>query len=87
MIRVEKLTGEVGATVEFDNVLALRDDEGRLTAGGDLPGSVTATIASHGRAKKIDVFKFKRRKMYRRRMGHRQDYTQVRIVSIPALSD
>ncbi len=83
LIRIEKLDGEVGATVEFDNVLAVSDDEGNLNVGSEVTGSVTATIDSHGRGKKIDVFKFKRRKMYRRRMGHRQSYTQVKIESIP----
>lgn len=84
LVRVEKLKGDVGSTVEFDKVVAVADGQGNVAAGSGVSGSVTATIASHGRGKKIRVFKFKRRKMYRRRMGHRQDYTEVRIESIPA---
>ncbi len=83
-IRVEKLGGDVGDPVEFRRVLAVSGDDGVLRAGSEARATVAAKIAEHGRGEKIDVFKFKRRKMYRRRMGHRQDYTQVRIESIEA---
>ncbi len=83
-IRVEKLKGNVGDAVEFSRVIAVSGEDGALRTGDDAHGTVTATIASHGRSGKINVLKFKRRKMYRRRIGHRQDYTQVRIESIPA---
>lgn len=81
-IRVEKLKGGVGDSVEFGNVVAVSGEDGALRAGEDADATVSGTISAHGRGAKIDVFKFKRRKMYRRRMGHRQAYTQVRIDSI-----
>ncbi len=83
-IRVEKLNGAAGDSVEFDKIVAVSDSEGVLRAGADLEATVSATIAAQARAAKIDVMKFKRRKMYRRRSGHRQAYTQVRIDSIDA---
>lgn len=81
-IRVEKLKGVVGDNVKFDKVLAVSGDDGKLHAGNEAAATVSAIISAQGRGAKIDVFKFKRRKMYRRRMGHRQAYTQVRIESI-----
>ena len=83
-IRVEKLNGAGGDSLEFDKIVAVSDSEGVLRAGADLEATVSATIAAQARAAKIDVMKFKRRKMYRRRSGHRQAYTQVRIDSIDA---
>ncbi len=53
-----------------------------MTAGGDVAATVAGKISDQGRAKKINVFKFKRRKMYRRHIGHRQPFTQVKIESI-----
>ncbi len=82
-IRVEKLNGDVGDAVEFRRVVAVSDADGTLRTGNESDSAVTAIIARHGRSRKIDVLKFKRRKMYRRRIGHRQNYTQVRIESIP----
>ena len=82
-IGVEKLSGEVGSDVEFTNVVAVSNDDGELLAGEDVKSAkVTATIAGHERGKKILVFKFKRRKHYRRLSGHRQHYTQVKIGNI-----
>lgn len=81
-LRVEKLPGEVGDQVQFDQVLAVSSDDGTLAAGGDSQPTVSATIAQQGRGAKVDVLKFKRRKMYRRRIGHRQAFTLVRIDSI-----
>ena len=80
VIKVETLAGEVGDTVEIGKVVAVSNDEGQLLAGGEVADAkVTAVIESHGRGKKIIVFKFKRRKMYRRRQGHRQNFTAVKI--------
>ncbi len=81
-IKIEKIDGGVGDSVTFDKVLTISDDDGTLHTGRVSGRTVSGTISAHGRHKKIDVFKFKRRKMYRRRMGHRQSYTQVRINSI-----
>jgi large subunit ribosomal protein L21 len=82
-IRVEKLAGDVGAAVEFTKVLAVTNDDGKLLTGGDIQSAkVTGTIAGQGRAKKIIVFKFKKRKHYRRRKGHRQGYTDIKVSDI-----
>ena len=81
-IRVESLEGESGDAVEFGRVVAVNND-GKMLAGGELADAkVKGVIADHGRGKKIIVFKFKRRKMYRRRQGHRQNYTDVKIEEI-----
>ena len=85
-IRVEKLDGAVGDPVRFDTVLAVSGDDGSLTAGGGSGAAVAGTICDQGRARKIDVLKFKRRKMYRRHIGHRQPFTQVKIESIDVQS-
>ena len=78
-VKVEKLVGDVGSSVEF-KALAV---DGDLVAGAPASSAkVTGTIKAHGRGKKIIVYKFKRRKMYRRKSGHRQEYTQVRIDEI-----
>lgn len=84
-IRVERLDGEVGDAVAFDKIVAVSSEDGALQAGDDAAATVSATIASQGRGEKIDVLKFKRRKMYRRRSGHRQAYTQVKINSINSI--
>ena len=82
-IRVDTLAGEVGAEVEFGKVLAVVRDSNELVLGADLDHSrVKATIEAHDRADKILVFKFKRKKQYRRTIGHRQNYTQVRVGEI-----
>lgn len=81
-VRVERLDGNVGDTVELDKVVAVSGDDGTLRTGSEVEVTVSAVIAAQGRGRKIEVFKFKRRKMYRRRMGHRQAYTQLRIESI-----
>jgi large subunit ribosomal protein L21 len=82
-VRVELLEGQPGDTVEFDQVVAISGDDGKIVAGGDLASAkVTATIEDHGRGKKLRIFKFKRRKMFRWHKGHRQDFTQVKINEI-----
>ena len=79
-IRVETLPGEVNSLVEFGRVLAVSKDGGELLAGVEVASvRVTGTITGTGRGKKVTVFKFKRKKQYKRTIGHRQDYTQVRI--------
>ncbi len=84
-LRVEKLPGDVGAEVEFDRVLAVTNDDGGITAGSHTNGAkVKATIEGHGRGDKTIVFKFKRKKQYKRTIGHRQDYTQVKVTEILA---
>ena len=82
-VRVEKLDGEVGASIELDDVLLVGGD-GDLKVGQPVVAGakVSATIASHGRHPKITVFKMKRRKGYRRKHGHRQDYTELLVDKI-----
>jgi large subunit ribosomal protein L21 len=82
-VRVEKLTGDVGAGVEFTKVVAVTQDDGKVLTGSQVQSAkVTGTIAAQGRGKKVIVFKFKKRKHYRRRKGHRQDYTEVKVNEI-----
>jgi large subunit ribosomal protein L21 len=82
-IRLEKVTGNVGSKVELGNVLLVEND-GNIQVGSPLVANakIQATVVEHDRAKKILVFKKKRKKQYRRTQGHRQDYTSVRIDSI-----
>ena len=85
VLRVEKLDAADGDKVEFDKVLLVGD-------GADVKvgtpyvdgGSVEATVQSQGRGRKVDVIKFKRRKNYRKQMGHRQYFTQIEITGIDA---
>ncbi len=82
-LRVEKLPGERGATVTFDNVLMVGGEGAARVGTPVLAGvKVTAQITAQDRAKKIIVFKFKRRKNYRRKHGHRQSYTELHITGI-----
>ena len=87
VIRVEKLIVETGSQVDFDRVLLI-EDEGALAVGAPYleNGKVSAEVVSHGRADKIEVLKFKRRKSFMRRQGHRQPYTEVRITGISGRS-
>lgn len=83
ILRVEKLPGEVGSSVDFDKVLMFSDGESAKIGTPLVDGvSVTGHIVEQGLAKKILVFKYKRRKRYRRKQGHRQAYTAVKIDSI-----
>ena len=82
-LNVEKLPGEEGSQVSFDRVLMYSDDE-NLTVGKPVIENavVSAHIIEQGKAKKILVFKYKRRKRFRRKQGHRQAFTKVKIDSI-----
>ena len=82
-VRVPALAKEAGEAVEFE-VLALGGGEGGTRAGADaLTGArVAGIVVEHGRADKVIVFKKKRRKQYKRKQGHRQGYTTVKIDSI-----
>ncbi len=81
--KVEKLAGEIGDTIVFDDVL-LAGKDGDLNVGAPvLEGAkVTGTIVEQGRDKKLIIFKMKRRKGYRRKQGHRQHYTGIKVASI-----
>ena len=81
---VASLAGDVGASVELGRVLAVSKDDS-LSLGDALKSAkVTGTIVSHGRGEKVIVFKFKRKKQYRRTIGHRQNFTRVKIEEISA---
>ena len=84
IIEVEKLGVEPGSEVVFDQVLAVAGDDGKLNIGTPIVegAKVTATVKDLFRAKKIVVFKMKRRKSYRRTQGHRQNLTRVEIGEI-----
>jgi large subunit ribosomal protein L21 len=85
VVRVPKLSGEPGAEVALGKVLAVFKDGGELVAGDAAAAAkVNATISAHDRGDKVLVFKFKRKKQYKRTQGHRQDYTEVRIRDIVA---
>jgi large subunit ribosomal protein L21 len=84
-IRLEKLKGNVGDRVSFDQVLLTSDGETAKWGQPFLENTkVTGRISRQGRAKKLLVFKYKRRKGYRRRQGHRQYFTLVKIDKIEA---
>ena len=85
VVRVETLPGDVGAEVEFGRVLAVVNDLNEVTAGAaTVDARVKGTIAEHGRGEKVIVFKFKRKKQYKRTIGHRQNYTAVKVSEILA---
>ena len=86
IIEVEKVGVEAGNEVVFDQVLAVADDNGKLNIGTPMVegAKVTGTVKDLFRAKKIVVFKMKRRKGYRHTVGHRQNLTRVEITAINA---
>jgi large subunit ribosomal protein L21 len=85
VIEVETLAGDAGSAVEFDKVLAVGKDNGELVAGKDASGAkVKGSIVGHDRTDKVLVFKFKRKKQYKRTIGHRQNVTEVKISEIVA---
>lgn len=85
VIQLDTLAGEPGSEVEFDRVLALSRDNNELALGSDLTSArVKGTIQRHGRSRKVLVFKFKRKKQYKRTIGHRQNFTEVRVSEILA---
>ncbi len=85
VITVERLPGEAGSTVKFDEVLMVGDAAGTKVGTPLVAGAaVTATVLEQGKGEKIIVFKKRRRKNYRRRNGHRQYETVLRIADIQA---
>ena len=83
-VRVEKLEGEVGSKVEISEVLMVGGDDLKIGAPHVEKAKVTGLIVEQGKAKKILVFKKKRRKGYRKMQGHRQQYTALKIEKINA---
>ncbi|MEW8043995.1 MAG: 50S ribosomal protein L21 [gamma proteobacterium symbiont of Phacoides pectinatus] len=84
-LKVEKLGAGEGASVDLDKVLMVADGEdikiGTPYVDG---GKVTATVKSHGRGKKVNIIKFRRRKHHMKRQGHRQSYTELEITGVSA---
>lgn len=84
-VRVEKLEGAVGTKVVFDKVLMVGEGDASKVGTPVVEGaSVEAEITDQNRAKKIVVFKFKRREKYRKKYGHRQPYTELKVTGIKA---
>ena len=82
-LRVEKLDGDVGATVELDKVLFVRTDSTIKVGSPYVPGAkVIGQIIGQERSEKVVVFKFKRRTGYHKKSGHRQHYTKLKISQI-----
>lgn len=83
VVFVNKLEGDTGTPVEFDRVLAVSTDSNQMIAGAEANSArVRGTIQKQTRAPKVIVFKFKRKKQYKRTIGHRQDLTVVSISEI-----
>lgn len=83
VLRLQRLPGDVGSTCNFDSVLLLVDGSDVQAGQPFVKGaSVSARIVSQGRADKVRIVKMKRRKHYRRQMGHRQAYTEVEVLAI-----
>ena len=84
-LRVERLDNATGDTVELESVLMIADGDA-LKVGTPYVegGKVSAVVKSHGRGKKIEIVKFRRRKHHRKQMGHRQSFTELQITGIKA---
>ena len=83
-LRIEKMPGDVGSSVEFKDVLLVGGDTFKVGKPLVSGAKVSAKIVAQDRAKKIIVFKFKRRKNYRRKQGHRQYYTEIQVTGVSA---
>ncbi len=85
VVRVEKLDADAGAIVEFNQVLLVGEGVDVAIGAPYVTGArVTATVEKHGKADKVSIVKFRRRKHYLRQKGHRQPYTEVKVTGITA---
>ena len=83
VVRVEKLEAEVGTTIDIDDVLLVgRGDDVKVGTPTVEGAKVSAEVTGQGLGKKIIVYKFRRRKNYRRKRGHRQRYTELKVTGI-----
>jgi large subunit ribosomal protein L21 len=84
-LKVESIPADVGAQITLDQVLMVANGEA-VTMGTPLVAgaSVKATVVAHGRGEKVKIFKLRRRKHYRKTLGHRQNFTEIRIEDISA---
>lgn len=82
-LNVEQITAEPNSQIELNEVLMIADGESVKVGAPFIEGAkVVAKVVSHGRGEKIRIFKMRRRKHYQKRQGHRQNFTQIEIVSI-----
>lgn len=81
-IKVETLPAEVGSTVNFQALMIADGDQLYIGTPALAGSNITATVIQHGRGEKIKIVKFRRRKHYRKQMGHRQNFTEVEIQNI-----
>ena len=83
VLRIQKLTAEKGASVEFDQVLLIgKGADVKLGAPFLSGGKVTATVQAHGKGDKVSIIKFRRRKHYKREKTHRQEFTEIKVTGI-----
>ena len=82
VVEIDKLEGEAGDKVELTPILLV--DGADVTSGADALSkvNVTAEIVEHGKGKKVDILKYKNKTGYKKRQGHRQKYTQVKVTGI-----
>ncbi len=85
----EKLDAEEGKKVKFDNVVLVSGNDGKIEVGSPYVkgAKVEGKVVSHGKAKKILVYKYKAKKNYRRTQGHRQPYTKVEITAVKTAAE
>jgi large subunit ribosomal protein L21 len=82
-VEIERIPWDVGSELELQSIIAVFKEPDQLLTGAELSGAkVLATVVAHGRGDKVRVFKFKRKKQYRRTIGHRQNTTQVKVTDI-----
>ena len=84
-LKVEKISADKGSSIDIDQVLMVVDgDDVKVGAPYVDGGKVTATVKSHGKGKKVNIIKFRRRKHSRKKMGHRQWFTELEITDVSA---
>lgn len=87
IIKLEKLNQELGSTIEFNKVLLISEKDDIKIGDPFIKGAkIKANIARHGKLKKIKIIKFNRRKHYKKQQGHRQYFTEVKIIDINNIS-
>ena len=84
-LKIEQIPADIGSEIVLDQILMVADGEA-VTVGTPLVSGATvkATVVSHGRGDKVQIFKMRRRKHYQKHQGHRQNYTEIRIDGISA---
>jgi len=86
VLKVEKLEAAAGDRLSIDKVLMVNDENGNVKVGNPLVSNarVEVEVMEQGRDKKVVVFKYKRRKNYRKKQGHRQPFTRIKVIKIEA---